>query len=173
MLPPVSVPTSKGEPPALIIAAAPPLLPPGVLEVSNGLFVCPKIRLSVLKERVNSGRVGFTHQDRAFITQALDTGGIFARSKFPAAFCSPGRYHVEGVQRVLDRHGNTKEFPGRLAALQGYICALCILHRDFRLKPDNGIQGRIDSFDSVEEQFRQLFACGLLAANCFSKVSDR
>ena len=47
MLPPVSLPTSKGDPPAATIAAAPPLDPPDVRSGSNGLLVRPYTRLSV------------------------------------------------------------------------------------------------------------------------------
>ena len=55
MLPPVSVPISKGVHFAAIAAAAPPLLPPEVLDRSYGLFVFPNRRLSVLKDKVHSG----------------------------------------------------------------------------------------------------------------------
>ena len=41
MLPPVSVPRSIAEPPAAMIAPAPPLLPPGVRPTSYGLLVWP------------------------------------------------------------------------------------------------------------------------------------
>jgi hypothetical protein len=41
MLPAVSLPQSNGEPPAAMIAAAPPLLPPGVRDGSYGLLVRP------------------------------------------------------------------------------------------------------------------------------------
>ena len=41
MLPPVSLPMSSGEPPAQMIAPAPPLEPPGVRLRSNGLRVWP------------------------------------------------------------------------------------------------------------------------------------
>ena len=41
MLPPVSVPMSKADPPAATMAAPPPLLPPQVLSVSYGLLVRP------------------------------------------------------------------------------------------------------------------------------------
>jgi hypothetical protein len=40
-LPAASLPNPTGEPPAAIIAASPPLLPPGVRVVSYGLFVRP------------------------------------------------------------------------------------------------------------------------------------
>ena len=41
MLPPVSLPMSRGEPPAAMIAAAPPLEPPGVRSGFQGLFARP------------------------------------------------------------------------------------------------------------------------------------
>lgn len=41
MLPPKSLPMSNGAPAAATMAAAPPLLPPDVRDVSQGLFVRP------------------------------------------------------------------------------------------------------------------------------------
>jgi len=55
MLPPVSLPTSKAHSALATAAAAPPLLPPGLRSGSNGLRVRPNTRLSVSKDRVNSG----------------------------------------------------------------------------------------------------------------------
>ena len=55
MLSPVSLPMSNGEPPAATIAAAPPLLPPGVRSRSYGFEVRPKTSLSVSSDQVNSG----------------------------------------------------------------------------------------------------------------------
>jgi hypothetical protein len=40
-LPPMSVPSPSAEPPAAMIAASPPLLPPGVRSTLHGLFVRP------------------------------------------------------------------------------------------------------------------------------------
>ena len=47
MLPPVSLPMSKGEAPAAIAAAAPPLLPPGDFTKSYGFLVKPNSRFLV------------------------------------------------------------------------------------------------------------------------------
>ena len=47
MLPPKSQPNPKVEPPAAMMAASPPLLPPGVRDRSQGLLVRPQIALSV------------------------------------------------------------------------------------------------------------------------------
>ena len=55
MLSPVSLPMSKGEPPAATIAAAPPLLPPGDRERSYGLFDGPTMNFLVSSDQVNSG----------------------------------------------------------------------------------------------------------------------
>ena len=112
MLPPVSVPTSKGDPPALTIAAAPPLLPPGVLEVSNGLFVFPNIRLSVLKERVNSGvlvlPINIAPSLRRRSTQVASLPGRNSRR--------PAVPHVVIMSKVsresLIVMGTPKSFPG-------------------------------------------------------------
>ena len=41
MLPPMSVPRPSGEPPAAMMAAWPPLLPPGERSRFQGLFVRP------------------------------------------------------------------------------------------------------------------------------------
>src|SRR5436853_7488500 len=55
MLPPVSLPMSSGDPPAAMIAAAPPLLPPHVRAASKGLLVRPYTMLSVSYASVSSG----------------------------------------------------------------------------------------------------------------------
>jgi hypothetical protein len=54
-LPPVSEPSAKGSRPAATAAAAPPLLPPGVIRVSHGLRVAPKTLLNVCDPAPNSG----------------------------------------------------------------------------------------------------------------------
>lgn len=45
-LPPMSVPNPMGDPRAAMIAASPPLLPPGVRSRFHGLFVRPYTGLS-------------------------------------------------------------------------------------------------------------------------------
>ena len=55
MLPPVSLPMSKGDPQAETIAAAPPLEPPGLRSRSNGLLVRPYTSLLVSPDQVISG----------------------------------------------------------------------------------------------------------------------
>src|SRR5579864_3233457 len=59
MLPAVSLPISKGAPPAAIMAADPPLEPPEDRLTSQGLFVRPKIRLEHSQDQVNSGVLVF------------------------------------------------------------------------------------------------------------------
>ncbi len=55
MEPPPSPPWAMGTMPAATAAAEPPLEPPGVRSVSQGLWVGPKRRGSVVGRRPNSG----------------------------------------------------------------------------------------------------------------------
>ncbi len=57
MDPPPSVPTCSAPSPSAQAAAAPPLLPPGVLPVFQGLRVMPVSGLSVTPFQPNSGVV--------------------------------------------------------------------------------------------------------------------
>jgi hypothetical protein len=85
---------SRGEPPAAIIAAAPPLLPPGVRDLSYGLLVLPYTRLSVTYDIVISGVFVFpitmTPAALSLATAVASSIGIrLAQPMVPAAVMIP------------------------------------------------------------------------------------
>ena len=83
MLPPKSVPMSKGVSPAAMAAPAPPLDPPGERERSKGLRVNPCMALWVEKLSVNSGVLVFPRRiapaDLSRATMVASSSGTNAR----------------------------------------------------------------------------------------------
>ena len=76
MLPPESLPIPSGDHLAAMIAASPPLLPPGVRSKSYGLFVClasstPRRTIRLANNNATSG------------LEPGDNSGILARDAFP------------------------------------------------------------------------------------------
>src|SRR5262245_37476960 len=90
----VSLPISRGDPPAAMMAAAPPLLPPGVLVRSYGFEVRPYRALSVSSDIVISGvfvlpsRIAPAARSRATTVASAD-GTRFAQPFDPAVVITP------------------------------------------------------------------------------------
>ena len=102
MLPPVSLPMSNGDPPALTIAAAPPLDPPGVRSGLNGSESVRKPVVGLTRQR-QLRSVRLAHQDRARSPQPSRNGRVRFRHKVLATQRSARRDNALGVVRVLER----------------------------------------------------------------------
>ena len=95
ILPAASVPSPSGEPPAAMIAASPPLLPPGVARRVVRIVRAAVDQVVRLERQRQLRDVGLAQHDRARGAQPRDRGGILvgtnaARPRVPPSRRCPG-----------------------------------------------------------------------------------
>ena len=147
--PPPSLPWAAGARPAATAAAAPPLDPPGVRAVSQGLRQGPFSSDSVTAVRPELGRVRLPDHDEAGVLQPADDGRVEVGHVVGERPRGEGRPDPGRLVQILDRQRHAAERPvGQLGSRRR--------PRLLGADGDEGVQLGVEPLDPAEVQLDQL-----------------
>ena len=176
MLPPRSLPKPSGEPPAAMIAASPPLDPPGERSQIPGVLRAAVQRIVGLVHQQQLRHVGLAQHDRAGAAQPGHERIVDRVNLGGKAVDALGRSSARDVKTFLDRDRHAVQRAERLAALPSPIGferggAGLVKQLDH-----DRVESRIDRLDAANVGFDQFragqFAGGDLAGHLAGRERD-
>jgi len=98
------------------------------------------------------GQVGLAEDDRTSGLQRGDGGRVGRRHVVAQGRCTTGGADVSGRNRILDRDGQTVQWPPELTALRTGVCCAAPLSRGLHRQGADRVDLRVDICNAGEEE---------------------